>query len=62
MWTQLKRWWAAGGTMVQLQRLDDRLLTDMGLERAGLRARVMGEAEVKGGEKAGCSAVLCEGC
>lgn len=62
MWAQVKKWWAAEGAMVQLQGLDDRLLADMGLEREGLRKRVMDEAEVELRTKAVHGAVVCEGC
>jgi uncharacterized protein YjiS (DUF1127 family) len=62
MWAQLKKWWADEGAMVQLQGLDDRLLADMGLERDGLRARVVGEAEVEVQAQAVRGAVVCEGC
>lgn len=44
MWKRIKDWWAAEGAMVGLQGMSDRMLADMGLERADLRDRVMGAA------------------
>lgn len=46
MWTRIKHWWQAEGDLAQLQGVSDRLLADMGLERDGLRARVLGAAPV----------------
>ncbi|MDP3196051.1 hypothetical protein [Tabrizicola sp.] len=43
MWNRVKRWWAAEGALVGLQGMNDRMLQDMGLEREGLRALVMGQ-------------------
>lgn len=52
MWNRIKRWWDAEGAMVGLQGMSDRMLADMGLEREGLREKVMGridqEATVSG--------------
>jgi hypothetical protein len=48
----IKSWWDMEGTLTGLQRLDDRLLADMGLERESLRARVQGSDRV--------STVRCE--
>jgi hypothetical protein len=42
MWNRIKHWWKAEGELVQLQGVSDRMLTDMGLEREGLRDRVLG--------------------
>lgn len=42
----LKSWWEMESTLTGLQRLDDRLLADMGLERGSLRARVQGSDRV----------------
>lgn len=42
MWKRLKLWWQAEGDLAQVQGLSDRLLADMGLEREGLRQRVLG--------------------
>ena len=42
MWNRIKHWWDAQGDMAKLQGVSDRALADMGLEREGLRARVMG--------------------
>jgi hypothetical protein len=42
MWNRIKRWWAAEGALVGLQGVSDRMLADMGLEREGLRDRVLG--------------------
>jgi hypothetical protein len=42
MWKRLKLWWRAVGDLAQMQGLSDRLLADMGLERDGLRQRVLG--------------------
>jgi uncharacterized protein YjiS (DUF1127 family) len=42
MWTRIKRWWAVEGAMVSLQGMSDRQLADMGLQREGLRDRVVG--------------------
>lgn len=44
MWNRIKRWWAAEGALVSLQGVSDRTLADMGLDREGLRERVMGQA------------------
>jgi hypothetical protein len=41
MWNWIKRWWATEGAMVELQGVTDRMLADMGLQREGLRDRVM---------------------
>jgi hypothetical protein len=43
MWNRIKHWWLAEGALVGLQGVSDRMLDDMGLERDGLRARVMGD-------------------
>lgn len=45
MWNRIKRWWDAEGAMVGLQGMSDRMLADMGLEREGLRARVIGDGD-----------------
>lgn len=50
MWKQFKDWWSADGAAHQLLGLDDRLLADMGLERAGLRKRVMGRTDRQNAE------------
>lgn len=42
MWNRIKTWWAAEGALVGLQGVGDRMLADMGLEREGLRNRVLG--------------------
>jgi uncharacterized protein YjiS (DUF1127 family) len=42
MWNRIKHWWAAEGALVGLQGVSDRMLADMGLEREGLRDRVLG--------------------
>jgi hypothetical protein len=42
MWNQIRRWWKAEGDLVGLQNVSDRMLDDMGLEREGLRDRVLG--------------------
>lgn len=42
MWKRIKKWWAAEGALVGLQGVSDRMLADMGLEREGLRDRVLG--------------------
>lgn len=44
MWRALLYWWRAGGDLVQLQGVDDRLLADMGLSRDELPDRVMGRS------------------
>lgn len=41
MWNRIKHWWAAEGALVGLQGVSDRMLADMGLERDGLRSRVL---------------------
>lgn len=45
MWKRIKQWWQAEGAMAELHGISDRLLKDMGLEREGLRSRVMGKEE-----------------
>lgn len=50
MWKRLRDWWSAAGDAHRLLQLDDRLLADIGLERAGLRKRVMGQGETQGSE------------
>lgn len=45
MWKQLQSWWQAEGDLARLQGLGDRLLTDMGLDRDGLRDRVHGRLD-----------------
>ena len=45
MWKQLKLWWRAEGDLAQLQGLDNRLLSDMGLQREGLRDQVHGRID-----------------
>lgn len=45
MWKRLQAWWRAEGDLAQLQGLGDRLLTDMGLDRDDLRARVHGRTD-----------------
>lgn len=48
MWKQIRTWWAAEGAWAGLRGASDRTLADMGLERDGLRDRVLGrEASVK---------------
>lgn len=42
MWNRIKRWWQAEGALAGLQGTSDRMLADMGLEREGLRGRVLG--------------------
>lgn len=42
MWNRIKRWWEAEGALAGLQGISDRMLADMGLEREGLRDRVLG--------------------
>jgi hypothetical protein len=42
MWNRIKHWWQAEGALVGLQGVSDRMLKDMGLEREGLRDRVLG--------------------
>jgi Domain of unknown function (DUF1127) len=42
MWKHLRDWWRAWGDLVHLDRLDDRLLADMGIEREAIQNRVMG--------------------
>jgi uncharacterized protein YjiS (DUF1127 family) len=42
MWKHLRDWWRAWGDLIHLERLDDRLLADMGVEREALQARVIG--------------------
>ncbi len=44
MWTRLRNWWRAEGDLVGLQGMSQRMLDDMGLEREGLRDRVLGIA------------------
>jgi hypothetical protein len=44
MWKYLRDRWRAWGDLVHLERLDDRHLADMGIEREALRNRVMGRA------------------
>lgn len=41
MWNRIKHWWQAEGALVDLQGVSDRMLADMGLEREGLRERVL---------------------
>jgi hypothetical protein len=41
MWNRIKHWWRAEGALVHLQGISDRQLADMGLEREGLRQRVL---------------------
>jgi Domain of unknown function (DUF1127) len=41
MWNRIRRWWQAEGALVHLQGVTDRQLADMGLERDGLRKRVL---------------------
>lgn len=43
MWNRIKHWWRAEGALVRLQGASDRMLADMGLNRADLRARVVGQ-------------------
>lgn len=42
MWNRIRQWWQAEGDLAQLQGATDRMLKDMGLEREGLRDRVLG--------------------
>ena len=42
MWNRIKNWWQAEGALVGLQGVSDRMLDDLGLEREGLRERVLG--------------------
>jgi Domain of unknown function (DUF1127) len=41
MWNLITQWWKAHGDLAQLQGVSDRMLDDMGLEREGLRDRVL---------------------
>jgi Domain of unknown function (DUF1127) len=41
MWTRITQWWKAEGDLAKLQGVSDRMLADMGLEREGLRDRVL---------------------
>jgi hypothetical protein len=61
MWKRVKTWWEAWGAMVQLQGLDKRLMADMGLEREGLRARVMGKTAANDPEQVGDDGAVCAG-
>jgi hypothetical protein len=45
MWNKLKFWWRAEGDLARLQGLGDRLLADMGLDRADLRNQVHGRPD-----------------
>ena len=45
MWKRLAAWWDRSEDVRTLRGLDDRMLEDMGLTRAEIRPRVMGEAE-----------------
>ncbi|KAF0116003.1 MAG: hypothetical protein FD150_699 [Rhodobacteraceae bacterium] len=62
MWKRIKHWWDAEGALVGLQGVSDRMLEDMGLERADLRRRVLGEGETQGVGSAPSGAAICEGC
>jgi Domain of unknown function (DUF1127) len=42
MWKRIRAWWAAERAIEEVMSLDDRLLADIGLDRAGLRERVRG--------------------
>jgi putative lipase involved disintegration of autophagic bodies len=53
MWNRIRQWWKAEGDWAQLQSNSDRMLADMGLEREGLRERVMGH-EVETSAPCGC--------
>jgi|GEM_PF-4444177 len=44
MLERIRAWWAAEGALVELRGLSDRMLADMGLEREGLRERVLGRS------------------
>jgi hypothetical protein len=41
MWTRITQWWKVQGDLAQLQGVSERMLADMGLEREGLRDRVL---------------------
>jgi Domain of unknown function (DUF1127) len=41
MWNRFTHWWEAQGELAKLQGVSDRMLADMGLEREGLRDRVL---------------------
>ena len=41
MWNLITQWWTAQGELAKLQGVSDRMLEDMGLEREGLRDRVL---------------------
>ena len=43
MWNRIKHWWDAQGDLAKLQCVSNRMLADMGLEREGLRERVLGQ-------------------
>lgn len=43
MWNRLKNWWDAQGDLAKLQGVSNRMLSDMGLQREGLRAQVLGQ-------------------
>ncbi len=60
MWNELKRWWATEGALVQLRRLDDRLLADMGLTRDDLQDRVHGRADSNAATPITVGASVCE--
>jgi uncharacterized protein YjiS (DUF1127 family) len=42
MWKRLKAWWQADLDLQRLRGLDDRLLADIGMERAEMKALVFG--------------------
>jgi uncharacterized protein YjiS (DUF1127 family) len=44
MWNRFTHWWEAQGELAKLQGVSDRMLADMGLEREGLRDRVLARA------------------